>query len=139
MFFHIKKLYICVSWYFLLMLAWVILTGKMQMFLLCFTALIIHEAGHIIMIYALKEKINIFYILPFGFCCRLKNQNKISDEKMMKILFAGPVTGILVAVLFLWTKEFAIMNFTINIFNLLPLGNLDGGRMIKIVGKRFIK
>ena len=88
MIFHIKKLYISISWYFFIMIAWVILTNKIESFLLCLSALIIHEMGHIITIFLLKEKISIFYILPFGFCCRLKNQNKmklnISNEKFKK-------------------------------------------------------
>ena len=137
MIFHIKKLYICISWYFFIILAWVVLTNKAEAFLLCLGALIIHEFGHIITIYILEEKINIFYILPFGFCCRLKNQNKISNENMLKILLAGPVTSILVAGFFvLWTKEFAIVNFIIGLFNLLPLGDLDGGRAEKIIAKK---
>ena len=89
MIFHIKKLYICISWYFYIMLIWIILTGKIESFFLCITALTLHELGHIITIYSLKEKISIFYILPFGFCCRLKNQNKISNKNMMKILLSG--------------------------------------------------
>ena len=133
MIFKIKKIYVCISLYFFFLLAWVIFTTKIESFLLCLFALIIHEAGHIVLIYMLKEKINIFYILPFGFCCRLKNQNKTSDEKMKKILLAGPVTSIVVSGLFIfWTKEFAIVNFIIGLFNFLPFGNLDGGRLIKL-------
>lgn len=130
----IKKLYICVSWYFFAMIFWIVITNKFEAFFMCFSALIIHELGHIVTIYVLREKINIFYILPFGFCCRLKNQNKISKDKMLKILIAGPVTSILVAGFFiLWTKEFGIVNLIIGLFNLLPIGNLDGGRIYKML------
>ena len=137
MIFNIKKIYICISWYFFIILAWVILTSKVEEFLLCFFALVIHELGHIFAIYILKEKINIFYILPFGFCCRLKNQNKISDENMLKILLLGPITSIVVSGLFVfWTKDFALVNFIIGLFNLLPIGSLDGGRIYKSVGNK---
>jgi len=136
MIFHINKIYICISWYFLIMIIWVIFTGKIEAFFLCLLALIIHEAGHIITIYRLKEKINIFYILPFGFCCRLKNQNKNKNKNMIKILLAGPATSLCVAGLFLWTKEFSLVNLIIGIFNLLPIGNLDGGRVARIVKNR---
>jgi len=133
MIFHIKKIYVCISWYFFIMLLWIILSKKIITFLICLSALILHEAGHIITANFLKEKVSIFYILPFGFCCRLKNQNKISNDKMMKILLAGPVVSLLTAVLFLWTKEFSVSNLIIGIFNLLPVGNLDGGRILKII------
>lgn len=133
MIFHIRNLYLYISWYFFIVLGWVILTNKIDSFLLCLLALIIHEFGHIVIAYILKEKINIFYILPFGFCCRLKNQNKINNKRMLKILLAGPVTSILVTGFFVfWTKEFAIANFIVGLFNFLPFGNLDGGRIIKI-------
>jgi len=134
MIFHIKKLYICISWYFFIMLAWILLTNKIEAFLLCLFSLIIHELGHIVAIYALKEKISVLYILPFGFCCRLRNQNKISNKNMIKILLAGPAFSIFAAGLFiLWTKELSIVNFIIGIFNLLPIGSLDGGRVVKVI------
>lgn len=132
MIFRIKGLYVSVSYYFVLMIAWVVFSGKIKTFFLCALALLIHEAGHITTIWLQKERINIFYILPFGFCCKLKNQNKISEMNMIKILLAGPVTSLLVAGLFLfWTKEFALINLVIGVFNLLPLGSLDGGRIFK--------
>lgn len=134
MIFRIKKLYVCVSWYFFIIFFGVLLTNKLKTFLFCFLALTIHELGHIITIYKLNEKINIFYILPFGFCCRVKNQSKINKNNMLKILFAGPVASILAAGFFcLWTKEFAISNFIVGLFNLIPIGDLDGGRIIRLL------
>ena len=130
MIFHIKKLYVSISWCFFSMVFWVVLTNKIESFLICLLALTIHEIGHIVFIYLLKEKISIFYILPFGFCCRLRNQYSVSREKMIKILLAGPVTSILVAgFLFFWTRKFALVNFFIGVFNLLPVWYLDGGRV----------
>lgn len=133
MIYKIKGLYLHINWYFFCMLLWASFTGKINMFIMCILALLFHELGHMTVIYALKEKINIFYILPFGFCCRLKNQSRVKKGKMLKILIAGPATSIFVAGLVVfWTKEFALVNFIIGIFNLLPIGNLDGGRLIKL-------
>ena len=127
----LKNIYLSISWYFIFIIIWAIITGKIQTFILCLLALSIHETGHIMLIYLLKEKINIFYILPFGFCCRLKNQSKVKKESMMKILIAGPATSIIVAGLVcFWTKEFALVNLVVGVFNLLPIGKLDGGRII---------
>ena len=73
-------------------------------------------------------------IIPFGFSCRLKNQSKIGKDKIFKIILAGPVTSFTVAgLVFLWTKEFALVNLIIGIFNLIPIGNLDGGRIFRIL------
>lgn len=132
MIFKIFGIYISVSWLFLCMICFAIFSGKFSAFLLCFFALILHELGHIFMTYFLDERINIFYILPFGFCCRLKNQSKIKKDKMIKILLAGPAISLGIAGLSLfWTREFSLVNFVVGIFNLLPFGMLDGGRLIR--------
>ena len=131
---RIKKVYISISIYFLVMIIWVLLTGKIQEFFCCLVALLLHEFGHIIMIYLLKEKISVFYIIPFGFSCRLKNQSKIGQRKLLKIILAGPVTSFIVAGLaFFGIKDFAIINLIIGIVNFIPIGSLDGGRIFRIL------
>jgi len=130
MIFRVKKVYVTVSPLFFVVMIWVFFTNKMMMFLSCFFSLCLHEIGHIAMIFSLKEKIAILRIVPIGFSCRLKNQSKVSGKNMMKILIAGPAVNFLMAGLFfLWTKEFAMMNFLLGVFNLLPVGELDGGRI----------
>lgn len=134
MLFRIRKTYISISIYFFVMLIWVICFRRTNEFVCCLIALFLHELGHIFMIYYLKEKISVFYIIPFGFSCRLKNQSKIEKDKMLKIILAGPATSFAVAgLVFLWTKEFALVNLIIGIFNLIPIGNLDGGRIFRIL------
>ena len=132
----IKKVYVSISIYFFLMIGWVLISGRIQDFLYCLSALFLHELGHIVVIYLLEEKISVFYVIPFGFSCRLKNQSKIRKEKMLKILIAGPATSIIVAGLFgVWTKEFSCTNLVVGLFNLLPFGELDGGRMLPFILK----
>jgi stage IV sporulation protein FB len=115
------------------MLIWAALTGRLYNLLICFLALISHEIGHIITIYLLKEKISIFYILPFGFSCRLKNQTRVSKKNMIKILVAGPAMSLIMAgIFFFWTKEVAMINLFIALLNLMPIGELDGGRLLNL-------
>lgn len=134
MIFRIKGIYFSISFYFIFMLIWVIFTGKVKAFSLCLFALILHELGHILVAYFLGERVSVFYILPFGFCCRLKNQSKIKRKNMFRILIAGPATSVFVAGLFaFWTKEFAFVNLLLGLFNLLPIGKLDGGRMFSLL------
>jgi len=134
MIFRVKRLYVTVSPLFFVVLLWCFFTGRAGAFLICLLALLLHEMGHIFMIFMMGEKIAIFRIIPFGFSCRLKNQSKIAGEKMMKILIAGPATNFLVAGLFFfWTKEFAVINVLLGMFNLLPVGELDGGRLFSLI------
>ena len=130
----LKKIYVIVSPLFYLMILWAAAASKIEEFALCFFGLLFHEFGHIIMTYILKEKISILYLLPFGFSCRLKNQINISKGKMLKILIAGPATSFIVAgVAFFWTKDFAVVNFFIGLINLVPMGELDGGRIFGMI------
>jgi Zn-dependent protease len=86
------------------------------------------------MIYILDEKISILKILPFGFSCKLKNQSQVAKNKMIKILMAGPaVNFVTTGLVFYWTQEFAMINFLIGIFNLLPIFELDGKRIVSIL------
>lgn len=134
MIFKMGKVYVSISIYFLLMVGWVLVSNRSEDLLCCFGALVLHELGHIVMIYLLKERISIFYIIPFGFSCRLRNQSKIDENKLLKIILAGPVTSFIVAGLaFFWTKEFAIINLMIGAFNFIPIGYLDGGRIFRIL------
>ena len=134
MLFRINKIYISINIYFFAMIIWVIFFHRVSEFIYCLNALFLHELGHILMIYHLKEKISVFYLIPFGFSCRLKNQSKIRKNKILKIILAGPVMSFTVAgLVFLWTKEFALVNLIIGIFNLIPIGNLDGGRIFRIL------
>ena len=53
---------------------------------------------------------------------------------MIKIIVAGPAVSLITAGLFFfWTKEFAIINLMIGIINLLPIGQLDGMRILNIM------
>lgn len=132
MIFKIKKVYVSISIYFLIMLGWVILTNKVYEFIYCLSALILHELGHIIMIYLLKKEISVFYIIPFGFSCRLKNQSSIERKDLLKIILVGPVTSFFVSGLaFFCDKKFAVINLLIGVINFIPIGNLDGGRIFR--------
>ena len=92
-----------------------------------------------------KEK----YKLKFSFYSMLDENNVENDvyllgvgnkqtlmNKMLKILIAGPAVNFVTAgLVFYWTQEFAIINFLIGIFNLLPIFELDGMRIISILIK----
>lgn len=130
----LKNFYIVVSPFIFLSLLIILLKSNLTNLLICIVALVIHELGHIVIAYLQGEKISILKILPFGFACRFKNQSKITKNKMLKILIAGPAVNIITAVLFFyWTENFAITNLLIGIFNLLPIGELDGMRIFSIV------
>lgn len=137
MIFKIKNFYITISPYIFLSIFVFTLKCQISNLLLCFMALTLHELGHIIITYIMGEKISILKILPFGFSCKLKNQSQIAATKMLGILVAGPAVNFITAgLVFYWTTEFAVINFLIGLFNLLPIYELDGRRIINILFNR---
>jgi len=132
----IKDFYITISPYIFISILILLLKCELINIFLCFLALTLHELGHIVITYIFCEKISILKILPIGFSCKLKNQNKIQSNKMLKILIAGPAVNFITAgLVFYWTQEFSTINFLVGIFNLLPLFELDGMRIINILIK----
>ena len=132
----VKNVYITISPYIFLSICIFLLKSKFLNLVLCLIALILHELGHIIAIYALGEKISILKILPFGFSCKLKNQSQVDKNKMLKVLIAGPAVNFITAgLVFYWTLDFATINFFIGVFNLLPIYEFDGMRILLMLLK----
>ena len=132
----VKNVYITISPYIFLSICIFLLKSKFLNLILCLIALILHELGHIIAIYALGEKISILKILPFGFSCKLKNQSQVDKNKMLKVLIAGPAVNFITAgLVFYWTLDFATINFFIGVFNLLPIYEFDGMRILLMLLK----
>ncbi len=127
------NLLFCVVIFFLL------LFDRFNVFLFCIVASLIHESIHIILyIFLYKEFPKLKFSL-YGVC--LKN-NKINQNKNLIIIAFAPITNLIIAI-------FGIINlnykFTINVFvfsyvnlilgllNLLPIEYLDGGRILDIL------
>lgn len=106
--------------------------------------ILVHELGHLTSSILFKWNTGKIVIYPFGGCCKFDEQvNKPLKEELI-ILLAGPVTQIVFffIISYLSTKGlmtyrnyelFKSYNYTLLIFNLLPIYPLDGGRILNIV------
>lgn len=61
---------------------------------------------------------------------KVKKGNKYQLKKIF-VALAGPVTNIVLAMIFYKNKEILYSNALIAVFNLLPIYPLDGGRIVK--------
>lgn len=108
----------------------------------------LHETGHLLAGLILKMKPDSVKIMPFGFSITFKTdingynkkigKSNIFNIKKLFIAIAGPLTNIILIILFYYTriniesKQMIIYsNLLIIIFNLIPIYPLDGGRILK--------
>ncbi len=104
----------------------------------------IHELGHAIVIRAKGLRAGFMVFIPFiGGAVTLKDQPRSAYDDA-QIGLAGPILGTaasLVALqLYKWTDQplylaIAAAGFMLNLFNLIPIGMLDGGRISGAVTK----
>lgn len=127
-----------------------LLTRQIKLYGIIMLFAFIHELGHIIsgLLLGLKpEKLEIMpYGLSVGFKTKCDDYNikikkgSILDIKKTVIAIAGPLTNLLITILFIIfpikffniERELIIYaNILIGLFNLIPIYPLDGGRIIK--------
>lgn len=105
---------------------------------------LIHEVGHAVAIRAKGLRAGFMVFVPFiGGAVTLKDQPRTAYDDA-QIGLAGPFAGTLASLvclqLYKWTNDplwllIAFMGFAINLFNLVPIGMLDGGRISAAVTK----
>ena len=122
-------------------------TKQIEVYAMIMLFAIIHELGHLLAGILLGMKPEKLEIMPYGVSITFKlnikdyNQkilcgNQLELKKIM-VAFAGPITNLLVIIVFLHMKLnifYVLMvtyaNLLIMIFNLLPIYPLDGGRIL---------
>lgn len=105
---------------------------------------LVHELGHAVAIRAKGLRAGFLVFIPFiGGAVTLKDQPRTAYDDA-QIGLAGPVAGTIASLvslqLFKWLDDplyllVAFLGFVINLFNLLPIGMLDGGRISAAVTK----
>ena len=132
--------------YFLLISA--ILCGVFKECLILFSIVLIHELGHIIMIKYFHYKIKEIEILPFGGITKIEKDLNSAINKEIIISISGIMMQLVLFIILSFLKNhnlinlniyylFLKYNFSILIFNLLPIIPLDGSIFIKSIFEKF--
>ncbi|MBJ7597358.1 MAG: site-2 protease family protein [Candidatus Dormibacteraeota bacterium] len=108
--------------------------------------ILVHEMGHVIEIRRQGMQASAPLFIPFFGAAIFQRQHPTDALKQAQIGIAGPIAGTIGAtaafvlygsthnpVLLLW----AYVGFFINLFNLIPVGMLDGGWILAVVSKWF--
>lgn len=116
---------------FFLLLAWLNYLDRSLLVPMALTACLLHEAGHIAAIRALKGTIKGIRFTAIGAELVLPYPLGYWQEGLSAL--AGPGTNLLLALIccnFSGGLAFSGLNLALAIFNLLPVGRLDGGRAL---------
>ena len=102
--------------------------------------IIIHEMGHLLAMKAFKYSNVKIFILPLIGAFTSGKKQEVSQFQLSLIILAGPIPGIIIACAIFYanmdlhdeTLKMLCNSFLIiNLFNLLPIYPLDGGRLIE--------
>lgn len=138
--FKFFKANISLSFSFFAIIAILILFDKSNYALLGLIACIVHELGHIavMFLFSVSPKQIVFYGAGIKIVPDFKNNTTIFQDFL--ILIAGSTTNLIIfAVLYPLSADnfvmalFATINLVIGIFNLIPFKHFDGGRIIDLI------
>lgn len=130
--------------WFLGLIALFAAAGLVSKVLLIFTAVLWHEAAHMLMAAGLGYKVRQIELLPFGAMARIERLADAGAASEIMIAAAGPLASMGLAVLCYiaehqagnW-QEVVVFYMEVNLmlagFNLLPALPLDGGRILRAI------
>ena len=117
-----------IHFYLFLVISYMFYIGELEMFLIFYFSVLLHEIAHIVVALILKVNVTELLLMPGGVCA-VYNEN-IKQLKEIIISIAGPLMSLIISI---FSKDVLISNINLSIMalNLLPIYPLDGGRIQK--------
>ncbi|NLA76998.1 MAG: hypothetical protein GX851_04085 [Clostridiales bacterium] len=136
--FEIKGIRFKLSWTFFAALTLMLVYSGDSGVLVAVICAMLHETGHIVCLYALSGCAASIELGVFGMRLVRREETKLSYAGEVLCALGGPVVNILLSVLFsvLYVSGMqsfaraAKINLALGLFNLMPVGELDGGRAL---------
>ena len=124
--FTLFKIKIYISYFFVSGLTLLLFLKQANGVFYCIFFSLLHEIGHIIAIILCKVKITSLRFEAFGICISCDELGSLSLFKKILVLSGGA----LVNLAFVMLSQSTMINLCLVIFNMLPIGWLDGGRIL---------
>ena len=117
-----------IHFYLFVFMSYMFFIGKIEMFMIFYISILLHEIAHIVVALLLKVDVVELNLMPVGVSAIYSD--KISAKKEVIISIAGPIMSLILAA---YGKDSFIssVNIIIMILNLIPIYPLDGGRIQK--------
>ena len=112
------------SW---LMLGLYFLLLPMDWVLAMLAAGAVHELGHCLVLYGLDEPVLAIAVGPFG--ARIETL-PLGRRTEILCALAGPGLGLMLCLFWRWMPKVALFALVQNLFNLIPIWPMDGGRVL---------
>ncbi len=121
------------------------ISAAKEMTLALVLSVLVHELGHIFMIFALGLKIKNIRFELSGLCIDYAGLNTFLKELLVSL--AGPISGIVFFVFAAYSENFsatallelsAQLSLLYSVFNLLPVIPLDGGRILLCLSEKLL-
>lgn len=123
---------VVVSRGFLLLMAWLLYRGQFGLTAQGLLACFLHELGHCLALLYFRQDIKEISITVFG--AKILFPQQLSYRQELAVAVAGPAINLVLAYLCCRTPDllaFAGLNLALAVFNLLPVGQLDGSRILR--------
>ena len=132
----LNNIHIHPSCYLLILLS--IFSAYFQVVIIISVLLLIHECGHFFTAYFLNWQTERISFYPFGGISKFSHEINCPIKEELLVLLMGPITQYLFYLfiinntyLYNYQDLLKTINYSILIFNLLPIYPLDGGRIVQ--------
>jgi len=127
-----KKRRVEVSCFFLLLCAWLLYRDNSGMVVSALAACLLHELGHCAALLWAGNCVKQITITVLG--AQIQPERPMNYRQELNVAAAGPAVNLMLALVFSRASggaAFAGVNLALGVFNLLPVGELDGARILR--------
>jgi stage IV sporulation protein FB len=144
MMFQIKGVRVSLSFWFFALLACILLLDRERLLVYFIAPILVHECGHIAVILLGRVPVREIRLSPLGIAIRREPSVILSNPVEIFLSLGGILANLLAAaILYLFCfQSMRVMllgasNIAVALYNALPIGDMDGGQVLRLLAARF--